>query len=155
VGRSGEKWRKEKTMFIGEYHFNLDDKNRIFIPTEFRSLLKDKLIINRGIERCLFVYPNDEWNKVVNKLNTLSFTKKVNREFSRMFMSGAYYKEMDSQGRVTIDKLLVEYAGLSKECVIIGVGERIEIWDKKAWLEYYQERQATLDEISERIDFDD
>ncbi|HNZ73851.1 MAG TPA: division/cell wall cluster transcriptional repressor MraZ [Bacilli bacterium] len=142
-------------MFIGEYHFNLDDKNRIFIPTEFRSLLKDKLIINRGIERCLFVYPNDEWNKVVNKLNTLSFTKKVNREFSRMFMSGAYYKEMDSQGRVTIDKLLVEYAGLSKECVIIGVGERIEIWDKKAWLEYYQERQATLDEISERIDFDD
>jgi len=101
------------------------------------------------------VYPNDEWNKVVNKLNTLSFTKKVNREFSRMFMSGAYYKEMDSQGRVTIDKLLVEYAGLSKECVIIGVGERIEIWDKKAWLEYYQERQATLDEISERIDFDD
>jgi MraZ protein len=155
VGRSGEKWRKEKTMFIGEYHFNLDDKNRIFIPTEFRSLLKDKLIINRGIERCLFVYPNDEWNKVVNKLNTLSFTKKVNREFSRMFMSGAYYKEMDSQGRVTIDKLLVEYAGLNKECVIIGVGERIEIWDKKAWLEYYQERQATLDEISERIDFDD
>lgn len=142
-------------MFIGEYHFNLDDKNRIFIPTEFRSLLKDKLIINRGIERCLFVYPTDEWNKVVNKLNTLSFTKKVNREFSRMFMSGAYYKEMDSQGRVTIDKLLVEYAGLSKECVIIGVGERIEIWDKKAWLEYYQERQATLDEISERIDFDD
>ncbi|HHV14263.1 MAG TPA: division/cell wall cluster transcriptional repressor MraZ [Acholeplasmataceae bacterium] len=142
-------------MFIGEYHFNLDDKNRIFIPTEFRSLLKDKLIINRGIERCLFVYPNDEWNKVVNKLNTLSFTKKVNREFSRMFMSGAYYKEMDSQGRVTIDKLLVEYAGLNKECVIIGVGERIEIWDKKAWLEYYQERQATLDEISERIDFDD
>lgn len=142
-------------MFIGEYHFNLDDKNRIFIPTEFRSLLKDKLIINRGIERCLFVYPNDEWNKVVNKLNTLSFTKKVNREFSRMFMSGAYYKEMDSQGRVTIDKLLIEYAGLSKECVIIGVGERIEIWDKKAWLEYYQERQATLDEISERIDFDD
>ncbi len=142
-------------MFIGEYRFNLDDKNRIFIPTEFRSLLKDKLIINRGIERCLFVYPNDEWNKVVNKLNTLSFTKKVNREFSRMFMSGAYYKEMDSQGRVTIDKLLVEYAGLSKECVIIGVGERIEIWDKKAWLEYYQERQATLDEISERIDFDD
>lgn len=142
-------------MFIGEYHFNLDDKNRIFIPTEFRSLLKDKLIINRGIERCLFVYPNDEWNKVVNKLNTLSFTKKVNREFSRMFMSGAYYKEMDSQGRVTIDKLLVEYAGLSKECVIIGVGERIEIWDKKAWLEYYQERQATLDEISERINFDD
>jgi len=142
-------------MFIGEYHFNLDDKNRIFIPTEFRSLLKDKLIINRGIERCLFVYPNDEWNKVVNKLNTLSFTKKVNREFSRMFMSGAYNKEMDSQGRVTIDKLLVEYAGLSKECVIIGVGERIEIWDKKAWLEYYQERQATLDEISERIDFDD
>ena len=142
-------------MFIGEYHFNLDDKNRIFIPTEFRSLLKDKLIINRGIERCLFVYPTDEWNKVVNKLNTLSFTKKVNREFSRMFMSGAYNKEMDSQGRVTIDKLLVEYAGLSKECVIIGVGERIEIWDKKAWLEYYQERQATLDEISERIDFDD
>ncbi|HHU21067.1 MAG TPA: division/cell wall cluster transcriptional repressor MraZ [Acholeplasma sp.] len=142
-------------MFIGEYHFNLDDKNRIFIPTEFRSLLKDKLVINRGIERCLFVYPTDEWNKVVNKLNTLSFTKKVNREFSRMFMSGAYNKEMDSQGRITIDKLLVEYAGLSKECVIIGVGERIEIWDKEAWLKYYQERQATLDEISERIDFDD
>ena len=63
-------------MFIGEYHFNLDDKNRIFIPTDFRSLLKDKLVINRGIERCLFVYPTDEWNKVVNKLNTLSFTKK-------------------------------------------------------------------------------
>jgi len=141
-------------MFIGEYHFNIDEKGRLFLPSDYRKGLGLEVIINRGIEKCLYVYPEEAWNTIVDKLSTLSFTKRANREFSRMFLSGAYKKEIDSKGRINIDNLLISYAALKKECVIIGVGERIEIWDKEEWVKYYSERQSVLDEISEGIEFD-
>ncbi|HEY8395604.1 MAG TPA: division/cell wall cluster transcriptional repressor MraZ, partial [Bacilli bacterium] len=102
----------------------------------------------------LYVYPLDEWEKILKKLSTLSFTKKSNREFSRMFLSGAYKREIDGKGRINLDKNLMEYAGLQKECVIIGVGERLELWDKAEWERYYDERRSVLEEISEGIEFD-
>jgi len=148
VGKSGG------NMFIGEYHYNIDDKGRLFIPSEMRKVLGEKVVINRGIEKCLFLYPEATWEQITNKLTSLSFTKRTNREFNRMFLSGAYLKEIDSNGRINISDLLLSYALLTKECVILGVGERIEIWDKGVWEEYYQKRLSLLDEISEEIDFD-
>ncbi len=141
-------------MFIGEYHFNIDEKGRMFLPSDFRKDLGLDIVVSRGIENCLYIYPLTTWNKTVEKLSTLSFTKKTNREFSRMFLSGAFKKEIDSKGRINIENVLIAYANLVKECIIIGVGERLEIWDKKSWENYYQERQPLLDEISEKIEFD-
>lgn len=141
-------------MFIGEYHFNIDEKGRLFLPSDYRKDLGLEVIVNRGIEKCLYIYPQGAWDVIVEKLTTLSFTKKANREFSRMFLSGAFNKEIDSKGRINIDNILRDYANLKKECVILGVGERIEIWDKEEWVSYYNERQSVLDEISEGIEFD-
>lgn len=141
-------------MFIGEYHYNIDEKGRLFLPSEMRTDFGTEVIINRGIEKCLYVYPLDEWEKIVSKLSTLSFTKKSNREFNRLFLSGAYKREIDSKGRINLEKSLIDYAGLKRECVIIGVGDRLELWDKSEWERYYGERQSVLEEISEGIEFD-
>jgi len=149
VGKSGG-----NTMFIGEYRYSIDEKGRLFLPSEMREDLGMEVIVNRGIEKCLYIYPLSEWEKIVSKLSTLSFTKKTNREFNRMFLSGAYKREIDTKGRINLDKNLMEYANLSRECIIIGVGERLEIWDREEWNRYYQERQSVLEEISEGIEFD-
>lgn len=141
-------------LFIGEYQYNLDDKGRLFIPTDFRNVLRDKLIVSRGIEACLFIYAQEDWSHLVDKISNLSFTKKSHREFSRMFLSGAFLKDIDSKGRINIDSNLLTYAGLTKECIIIGVGNRIEIWDKEKWNSYYEDHQPVLDQISEEIDLD-
>lgn len=141
-------------MFIGEYHYNIDDKGRLFIPTEFKKEISDQVIVNRGIENCLYIYTLPEWDKIVEKLSSLSFTKKSNREFSRMFLSGAYKKDIDSKGRINIEKVLIDYANLDKECVILGVGKRIEVWAKEEWVKYYESRKSILDEISEEIELD-
>lgn len=141
-------------MLIGEYHYNIDEKGRLFMPSEMRKDLGLTVIVNRGIEKCLYLYPEAAWDNIAEKLAALSFTKRINREFNRLFLSGAYRREIDSKGRINIDGLLLEYAGMTKECVILGVGERIEIWDKAEWEHYYQARRQLLDEISEDIDFD-
>ena len=142
-------------MLIGEYHYSIDVIGRLYIPSELRNELGSEVVINRGIEKCLYVYPMEEWEKILQKLSTLSFTKKSNREFSRMFLSGAYKREIDAKGRINLDKNLIEYAGLQRECVIIGVGERLELLDKQEWERYYDERRHLLEEISEGIDFDE
>lgn len=141
-------------MFIGEYHFNIDEKGRLFLPSEIRKDLGLEIIVNRGIEKCLYVYPLEEWDKIVQKLSALSFTKRTNREFSRLFLSGAFQREIDSKGRVNLDNNLIEYAKIKKECVILGVGQRLEIWDQEEWNNYYNNRQSVLDEISEEIELD-
>ena len=127
-------------MFMGEYHHNLDEKNRIVIPTKYREELCDKFIITRGLEKCLYIYPQKEWEKIVEKLNTLPFTKKDARAFNRAFFSGASICEFDKSGRISITSPLVSYAGLEKECVIIGVNDRIELWDKKLFENYMDEK---------------
>ena len=141
-------------MFIGEFHFNIDEKGRLFLPSELRKGLGEEVIVARGIEKCLYVYPTDAWNVMVEKISNLSFTKKNNREFSRMFLSGAYQREIDSKGRINLDSILIEYSGLKKDCVILGVGQRLEIWDKEAWIKYYSDRQSVIDSISEEIELD-
>lgn len=138
-------------MFMGEYHHNIDEKGRIVIPTKFREILADSFIITRGIEKCLYVYAKKDWDKLVCKLNTLPFTKKDARNFIRSFFSGATECEFDRQGRTCIASPLIIYAGLTKECVIIGANDRIEIWDAEAWNTLLCENEEQLSDIAENL----
>jgi len=138
-------------MFMGEFHHNLDEKNRLIIPSKFRDELGKKFIITRGLEECLFVYSMDEWNKIVEKLKELSFTKKDARSFMRMFLSGATECELDKSGRVNIVNNLIDYASLDKECVIVGVNERLEIWSEKEFNNFFNENIDNFSDIAENL----
>lgn len=138
-------------MFIGEYHHSIDEKNRLIIPAKFREELGDKFIITKGIENCLFVYSLESWQKIVNKLETLPFTKKDARQFVRFFLSAASEVEFDKQGRVNIAQPLVSYANLEKECVTIGTGDRLEIWSKNAWSDFLNSARDSMSDIAENL----
>ncbi len=138
-------------MFMGEYHHNIDEKGRIVIPTKFREILEDKFIVVRGIEKCLYIYAKKDWEKLVEKLNTLPFTKKDARTFIRSFFSGATECEFDRQGRTCIASPLIVYAGLSKECVIIGANDRIEIWGLTEWNNFLAQNEEKLSDIAENL----
>ena len=138
-------------MFIGEYHHSIDDKGRLIIPSKFREELGEKFIITRGIENCLVAYSEESWNKIVNKLETLPFTKKDARQFVRFFLSGASEAEFDKQGRINVTSPLVTYANIKKECVVIGAGERIEIWSKESWDDFFTSAKDSMSDIAENL----
>lgn len=138
-------------MFMGEYHHNIDDKNRLIIPSKFREGLGNDFIITRGIENCLFVYSKIDWQKIVSKLETLPFTKKDARNFTRFFLSGAVNAEIDKQGRSSLSQALIDYANIEKECVIIGVGNRLEIWSKEEWDNFFNSAQDNMSDIAENL----
>ena len=138
-------------MLMGEYHHNIDDKGRLIIPSKFRNELGNQYIITKGLDKCLFVYSIDEWNKLVKDLNTLKFTKKNVRAFERFFVGGASLNEFDKQGRISITSPLIHYANINKECVIIGVNERLEIWDTEEFDKFIKENENTLEEIAEDL----
>lgn len=138
-------------MFMGEYHHNIDEKSRIIMPSKFRYDLGETFVITRGIDSCLFVYPKETWNNITNKLNELSFTKKDVRSFQRFFLSAATICEFDKQGRINISSPLASYADLTKECVIIGVNDRIEIWSKENFDKFLNESMENVTEIAEHL----
>ena len=146
---SGEKWGI--FMLMGEYHHSIDDKGRIMIPSTFRDVLGNSFIITRGLEGCLFLYSLVEWEKITQKLNKLPFTKKDARSFMRFFLSGATAAEFDKQGRINITSPLISYAELKKECVIIGVGDRLEIWSSEKWNSFYEDNKDNLSNIAEDL----
>ncbi|WP_100404573.1 division/cell wall cluster transcriptional repressor MraZ [Bacillus solitudinis] len=142
-------------MFMGEYRHNVDEKGRMIVPAKFRDELGATFVVTRGLDRCLFAYPLEEWKKLEEKLKTLPFTKKDARAFTRFFFSGATECELDKQGRVNIASPLREYAHLEKECVVIGVSNRVEVWSKSIWEEYFSNAEESFSEIAENIvDFD-
>lgn len=145
----GEKWWI--SMFIGEYHHSVDDKGRLIIPSKFRDELGTKFIITRGIENCLFVYSMESWEKIVNKLETLPFTKKDARAFIRFFLSGASEAEFDKQGRINITSPLISYANITKECVVIGTGDRLEIWSEESWNDFFTSAKDSMSDIAENL----
>ena len=149
VVESGEKWGI--IMLMGEFHHNIDDKGRLTLPAKFREELGDSFIITRGLESCLFVYTMDEWKKITERLNNLPFTRKDARSFMRFFLSGATAVEFDKQGRINITSPLVTYADLKKECVIIGVGDRLEIWSSEKWDNFYDTNKDSLSDIAETL----
>ena len=153
---SGGKWGIN--MLMGEYNHNIDDKGRLIIPAKFREELGSEFIITKGLENCLFIYPINNWNKIINKLKTLPFTKKDARTFMRFFLASANNSELDKQGRINISNNLLEYAGIKKECVIIGVLDRLEIWDKAIYEKTVTDNYDSFSDIAENLfegDFDD
>ena len=137
-------------MFMGEYHHNIDEKGRIVLPGKFREN-RTKIVVTRGLEKCLYLYTMEDWEKVVNKLNELPFTKKDARTFMRSFFAGASVCEFDKMGRINITSPLVSYANLTKECVVIGVNDRIEIWDKDLFESFMDDNSSKLEEIAENL----
>lgn len=138
-------------MLTGEFHHNIDEKSRLIIPSKYRQELGEKVIVTRGLDKCLFVYSEVEWENIVNKLKTLPFTKKDARNFARFFLSGATSVEFDKQGRINITSPLVHYANLTKECVIIGVNERLEIWSEDAFNKFLSENEEDFSNIAEHL----
>ena len=138
-------------MFMGEFHHNVDEKGRLIIPSKFRNELGKKFIVTRGIEKCLFVYSYDEWNKIVEKLKELPFTRKDARTFMRMFLSGATECELDNNGRINIPAPLTTYANITKEVVVIGVNERLEIWSENSFDEFFNSNIDNFDDIAEGL----
>ncbi|MDE3838419.1 cell division/cell wall cluster transcriptional repressor MraZ [Bacillus methanolicus] len=138
-------------MFMGEYHHNVDNKGRLIVPAKFREHLGEMFILTRGLDQCLFGYPLSEWKLIEEKLKGLPLTKKDARAFTRFFFSGATECELDKQGRINIPSPLIQYAKLEKECVILGVSNRIEIWSKPIWEEYFNDSEESFAEIAENM----
>ena len=138
-------------MLIGEYHHNVDEKGRLIIPSKFREEIGNSFVVTRGLDGCLFVYSLVEWEKIVSKLKKLPFTKKDARTFTRFFLAGATVCEFDKQGRINLVNSLIEYAGIKKECTIIGVNDRLEIWALDKYNSLMEENFEQLDVISENL----
>ncbi len=138
-------------MLIGEFHIRLDEKGRLIIPSKFRTEIGKEFIVTRGLDKCLFVYSMKEWENIVNKLSTLPFTKKDARDFLRFFLSGATVCEFDKQGRINITSPLVKYANLNKDCVIIGVNERLEIWSEEEFNAFLEKNEDNFSNIAENL----
>jgi MraZ protein len=138
-------------MFMGEYQHSIDEKGRIIIPAKFRDALGSSFVITRGLDSCLFVYPAAEWAVLEQKLKSLSLMKSDARAFTRFFFSGATECELDKQGRVNIPNNLCEHAKLNKDCVVLGVSNRVEIWSKENWESYFQQSEASFNEIAEKL----
>src|SRR5699024_6588418 len=142
-------------MFMGEYQHNIDTKGRMIVPAMFRDGLGESFVLTRGLEQCLFAYPMEEWKLLEDKLKTLPLTKKDARTFTRFFFSGAVECEVDKQGRINIPQTLRTYSQLEKECIIIGVSNRVEIWSKEKWDDYVLESETSFEELAENLmDFD-
>ena len=137
---------------MGEYQHSVDTKGRLIVPSKFRDTLGESFVITRGLDNCLFGYPMEEWRKLEEKLKSLPMTKKDARSFARFFFSGATEVEIDKQGRINIPSPLLQHANLLKECVIVGVSSKIEIWAKEAWENYFEEAKDSFNEIAENMD---
>ena len=137
-------------MFIGEYQHALDSKNRMIVPSKLREELGNKFVVTKGLDGCLYAYPQDEWKNLEEKMKTLPLTNRDARSFVRFFFAGACEIEMDKQGRGLIPQNLKEYAGIEKEIVSIGVLTRVEIWSKEKWQEY-NDSNVDFESIAEKM----
>jgi len=138
-------------MFIGEYVYTIDQKKRIAIPSKFRKELGKKAVITRGLDNCLAVYPMEEWKKLTKKLENLPNSQTDARGFARIMLSGAIDAMLDKLGRILIPDYLKNYAAFEKNVVIIGISNRIEIWDEKRWQEYKQKTEREIGDMASRL----
>jgi MraZ protein len=153
---SGAKWSKvEDKMFYGEFEHSLDKKGRLIIPSKIREAAKshyaEKFFMTRGLDKCLFIFSEEEWKSQELKFKNISFTKRESRSFNRLFFSGTAEIEFDKQGRILIPKYLKDFAGIKRDVMIIGVSNRIEIWAKEIWEEFYKAQQGSFEEIAEKL----
>ena len=147
---SGEPPGRMCSMLIGEFEHSLDAKGRLIMPAKLREAIGDKFVVTKGLDGCLFAFSIEEWSNFEEKLKSLQLSNRNSREFTRFFLSGATECEIDNQGRFLIPTNLRETASLQKEVVIIGVGTRIEIWDKEKWNSYNDEN-ISVEDIAENM----
>ncbi len=142
-------------MFYGEYNHSIDRKGRLILPAKFREINKEsgveKFFITRGLDKCIFMFAEDEWRTQEQRFKSVSFTKQESRSFNRIFFSGAVDVMPDRQGRFIIPQYLKDYAGIKKDVIVIGVSNRIEIWDTNMWKTFYTSSQASFEQIAENM----
>ena len=142
-------------MFYGEYEHTLDRKGRLIIPAKLREAFREnyieKFFITRGLDRCLFLFTEDEWKLQEQKFKSMPFTRAEARKFNRLYFSGASEESLDQQGRILIPRNLKSFADIKREVVIVGVSNRIEIWSKSEWEEFYRNNRESFEEIAEKI----
>jgi len=142
-------------MFYGEFEHKLDKKGRIIIPSDFREVSKEhyieKFFITRGLDTCLFMFPEEEWRQQESKFKALSFTKRETRKFNRLFFAGAVQAVPDKQGRILLPGYLKDYACIKGGIMFIGVSNRIEIWSKEKWVEFYNMSKDSFEDIAEKL----
>lgn len=137
-------------VFLGEYRHSIDNKGRIIIPSRLRNDLGNNFIITKGLDGCLFIYSQKEWDNIINKYKNLPDTKDK-RSFMRIFLSGASICDYDRQGRINIPQALIKYASIDKECVIVGVFDRLEIWSIESWNIYVNDNSSNLSNIADNL----
>lgn len=142
-------------MFYGEYAHSIDRKGRLILPAKFREVAKnhfvEKFFVTRGLDNCLFMFPEEEWRVQENKFKAIPFTKQQSRTFNRLYFSGAAEVDFDSQGRILLPQYLKDFANIKKEVIIVGVSSRIEIWAKDKWEEFYGNSRSSFEEIAEKL----
>jgi len=142
-------------MFYGEYLHAIDRKGRLILPAKFREVAKshfvERFFVTRGLDKCLFMFPEEEWRTQENKFKALPFTKQQARTFNRLYFSGAVEVVFDNQGRVLLPQYLKDFAEIKKDVVIVGVSNRIEIWAKDKWQEFYGSSRQSFEEIAEKL----
>ena len=153
MGKFVDKYAKLgiNTMLLGEFKHNLDSKNRLTIPAKLRLELGEKPILTRGLDNCLFIYPHRDWKLFMEKLNKLPLGQAKARNFKRFILSGANEIEIDEMGRILIPEPLKKYSGLKKEAVIVGVGDRIELWSEDVWNKYIAAAEKESGDIAEGL----
>ncbi|GAA5052873.1 MraZ protein [Thermocatellispora tengchongensis] len=138
-------------MFLGTHQVRLDDKGRLFLPAKYREELAEGLVITKGQERCLYVFPVEEFTRITEALRTAPVTAKAVRDYSRVFFASASDEVPDKQGRVTIPQALRQYAALERDCVVIGANTRLEIWAAHAWETYLADQEQAFADLSEEV----
>ena len=142
-------------MFYGEYQHHIDRKGRLIIPSKLREVAKEhyveRFFVTRGLDRCLFLFAEDEWRLQENKLKNLTFTRSEYRKFNRLFFSGAIDVTCDTQGRILIPGYLKEYAAIKRDVVLIGVSNRVEVWSRELWAKFYESTKDTYEEAAEKL----
>ena len=138
-------------MILGEYTHNLDTKGRVAIPSKFRDAVMGGAIITRGLDNCLFVFAQKEWQSLAEKLMALPLAQANSRAFVRLMLAGAMDVNLDNQGRILIPDYLRQYAGLKKEVIVAGLYNRMEIWDAETWSKYTQKTESASEEIAEKL----
>ncbi len=142
-------------MFYGEFLHSIDRKGRLILPAKFREAAKahfiERFFVTRGLDKCLFMFSEEEWRSQESKLKSVSFTKQQSRTFNRLYFSGASEINFDAQGRILLPQYLKDFAEIKKEVIIVGVSNRIEIWAKDKWQEFYGNSQTAYEEIAEKL----
>jgi len=142
-------------MFYGEYEHTIDNKGRLILPSKFRDSLREydikNLYVTRGLDKCLFVFTETEWKTQESKFRSMPFTRSDSRKFNRLFFAGAQAMDIDKQGRILLPKYLKDFAAIKRDCMIIGVSNRCEIWSREVWQEYYVSSKESFEDVAEKL----